>query len=444
MFLSRLIVERMVLLRGARRGYLIRLAGDLGLVDRYLKALRSPRRWRRARAAENLGYFGGERSVGPLGELLSDEEDETIRAVAARSLARIGSGEAVRLLAETLDDPSELTRLRVAENLERVGPPAIGPLVQVLEESGGREERMEGPIQAIRVLGHLRASEARSALGRAAVVSGNVDLRAQATLALGKIGDPDDVDKILAAAEDEEWPVRAQAANALGMIGEVSTVPTLRKLTQDGSWWVRLNSCKALANMGPEGEKALVEILLGDDHYARERAAATLETRGITRRMVKGLAKPGKRGVRARAVVEALILSGATRHLRGLAESIPESEERGVLRRLLEEHATQGSGQEADKEEAEVLAVAVEQSVERALEGPEEPQEIIEAAGAEPLGTSDLDLDPENVVPMALPSDGAEPGDAEGSGGAEPEAERSDGVGVAIKHLSGESSGNGS
>lgn len=133
LFLSRLIVERMVLLRGAGREYLMRLAEDMGLVDRYLRALGSRRRWRRARAAENLGYFGGERTAEPLGEMLSDK-DETIRAIAARGLARIGSDKAVRLLAQTLYAPSELTRLRVAENLERVGYPAVGPLVDSLED----------------------------------------------------------------------------------------------------------------------------------------------------------------------------------------------------------------------------------------------------------------------------------------------------------------------
>src|SRR5215210_4437916 len=89
-FLSTLMVERMALLRGSGRDYLVGLAASLGLVDRYLEDLRSRRKWRRARSAENLGFFGGERAVGPLGALLSDR-DETVRAVTARALARIGT-----------------------------------------------------------------------------------------------------------------------------------------------------------------------------------------------------------------------------------------------------------------------------------------------------------------------------------------------------------------
>ena len=381
LFLSRLIVERMGLLRGAGREYLMRLARDMGLVDRYLRALESRRRWRRARAAENLGYFGGQRAVGPLGELLSDE-DETIRAVAARALARIGSDEAVRLLVRTLDAPSELTRLRVAENLERVGYPVVGPLVDSLENSLGAEQ-VQGPVMAVRVLGHLRASEAREVLRAAASAGREEDLRAQATLALGKIGDPEDVPTLLESARDESWPVRAQAANALGMIGEVSTAPTLKELAADREWWVRLNATKALANMGPEGEKVLLELLRGDDRYTRDRAAATLEARGVTRRMVRGLAAPGRRGERARTIIGAVIRAGAVRYLHGLAETLPESEERDILRRMLLE-VEDGPEQPADGEPAEI-------------EPGDDGSVKVEPAGAEPPDATQIALDPKDV-----------------------------------------------
>lgn len=333
-FLSTLMVERMALLRGAGRDYLFQLAANLGLVDRYLGNLRSLRKWRRARAAENLGYFGGERAVEPLGALLSDR-DETVRAVAARALARIGTKEATERLARTLDDPSELTRLRAAENLERLGDPAIGPLSGIILELP-----TEGAVVAARVLGHLRARRARPALSAALLHTCDDDVRAQTTLALGRIGDPADVPLILQSARNPSWPVRAQAANALGFIGEVSALPVLKELAADHEWWVRLNACKALANMGPSGEAALLEILDTGDRFARNRAAATLEARGVTRRMVRNLARGGKKGARAQAVVGAVIRSGSTRYLGALLETLPEDGgERRILAGLLEEHA---------------------------------------------------------------------------------------------------------
>lgn len=381
LFLSRLIIERMVLLRGVDREYLMRLAKEMGLVDRYLGALQSRRRWRRARAAESLGYFGGEKAVRPLGELLSDE-DETIQAVAARALARIGSDEAVRLLAQTLDTPSELTRLRVAENLERLGNLTVRPLSGMLLTLG-----TEGAVMAAQVLGNLRASDARPALGSTLLHTWDEDVRAQATLALGKIGDPADIPLILESAKSPSWPVRAQAANALGLIGEVSTIPVLKEMATDEEWWVRLNAAKALANMGPEGEKAILELLQGDDRYARDRAAATLEAQGVTRRMVRQLAAPGRRGKRAHAVVGAVARSGATRYLSALAETLPDGEERRILRQMLE---VEGESERPVGAEPPEIALA--------KMGQDDDGSVrVERASAEPPGTEQIDVDPASV-----------------------------------------------
>ncbi len=330
-FVSHLIVERMALVRGSGKDHLKRLADDLGLVDRYLEDLGSRRRWRRARAAENLGYFGGERSVLHLGRLLADS-DETVRAVAARALARIGTPEAAKILAKTLDDPSELTRLRMAENLERIGPLAIEPLVEILKNG-----KTQAQILAARVLGNFRAAEARPALREAMLGGSLADIRAQATLALGKIGDSEDIPALLQASTDELWPVRAQVANSLGMIGELSTIPTLQRLAVDKEWWVRMNASRALAKMGPAGERALARLLESEDRFARDRAAAALEERGITRRAVGELTAPDERGESARDMIRTMVRVGAVRYLERLAQTLPDERTRAALRQTMAE-----------------------------------------------------------------------------------------------------------
>jgi HEAT repeat protein len=241
------------------------------------------------------------------------------------------------MLAATIGDPSELTRLRVAENLERIGHLAVEPLVGVLAAADLEAERPHGPVLAVTVLGNLRAAEAREALRRALRHARQTDLRAQAALALGKIGDPDDVPALLEAAREGAWPVQAQAANALGMIGEVATVPRLREMMSNEEWWVRKNASKALANMGPAGEQALVDVLRDADPYARDRAAATLESRGTVRRWTRQLSAEGERGDLARAAISALVEAGITRHLLDLAETLPESDESRMLRGMLAE-----------------------------------------------------------------------------------------------------------
>ena len=329
--LALLMVEFLSLLRGAERERLVRLAREAGLVSRYFARLGARNRWRKARAAENLGYFSGPEAVGPLAGLLS-HPDETVRAVAARALARIGTQEAAEALARTLNDTSELTRLRMAENLERIGELAVNPLVEVL---GGGDSRAR--VFAARILGNLRAAEAGPALREAMLRGETTDVRAQAALAVGKIGNPDDVPALEEAADDEDWPVRAQAANALGMIGELSAIPTLQGLAADREWWVRLNASRALANMGPSGERALARILEGEDRFARDRVAATLEERGIVRRVVEELGLPGERGRSARAMVGAMVRAGAVRYLERLAKTLPDEGAREALARTMAE-----------------------------------------------------------------------------------------------------------
>lgn len=329
--LAVLMVEYFSVLSGAERERLVGLAEEAGLVKSYFDRLGSRNRWRKARAAENLGHFGGQEAVAPLVTLLSNP-DETVRAVAARALARIGTEEAAESLANTLNDPSELTRLRMAENLERIGALSVGPLIKTLE--GGDPQAR---VLAARILGYLRASEAHQALCEAMLEGPLTDLRAQATLSLGKVGNPEDVPALQKAAGDEEWPVRVQAANALEMIGDVSTIPVLQMLTVDQEWWVRLNASRALANMGPEGERALARVLESADRYARDRAVATLEERGVTRRVVGELAGPGEKGEGARAMIRAMIRAGATRYLGRLASTMPSGPERETLSEMLEE-----------------------------------------------------------------------------------------------------------
>lgn len=327
------MIEYLALLRGEQRERLADLAERAGLVRRFFWRLGSRNRWRKAQAAESLGYFGGPEAAGPVADLLS-YDDETVRAVAARALARIGTPEAAESLARTLNDPSELTRLRIAENLERLGALATAPLIETLRTGNSRAR-----VLAARVLGNLRAAEAAPTLREAlAAADGEIptDLKAQAVLALGRIGDPGDVPVILAASESAHWPVRAQAANALEAIGDVSAIPALGRLTVDPEWWVRLNASRALSNMGPAGERALVEVLEGGDRFARDRAASSLEARGITRRAAASLAETGEKGAYARRLIRAMTRAGAVRHLTRLAQTMPDDDNRRELVRILE------------------------------------------------------------------------------------------------------------
>lgn len=331
--LSALICEVITELpEDSERRRLMRLAGKLGLVSRDLDRLRSDKAQERARAAENLGFYGGPDIVEDVSRLLSDEH-ETPRALAARALSRVGTAEAAQSLADHLDAPSELTRLRIISSLETMKQVAVEPLIELLKDP---EKPPRARVLAIKVLGNIEVAEARCSLRQAARHE-DLDLSAQAVQALGKIGNSEDLDVVLEAAEDDRWPLRAQAASALGTIGNDSAIPTLKELMTDSEWWVRSNAGNALTRMGRKGERGLVEMLDSPDDYARERAAASLENGGAVRRAVDQLTESGEQEEWARTLLRRITTTEVSKHLQYLTETLPDDEKRQALEDAISE-----------------------------------------------------------------------------------------------------------
>jgi hypothetical protein len=216
--LAILMVEYLSVLSGAERDRLVGIAEESGLVRSYFDRLaratggarrgpREPRVLRRPR-----GRVPPDAAPRPPGR-----DRQGRRRKGPGPHRDQGGGRVPRRDPER---PLRAHPLRMAENLERIGTLAVDPLIETLEGDAAGQ----ASVLAARILGYLRASEARQALKRAMLEGELTDLRAQATLALGKIGNLEDVPALQEAAGDEEWPVRAQAANALEMIGDVSTI----------------------------------------------------------------------------------------------------------------------------------------------------------------------------------------------------------------------------
>ncbi|MDD1706235.1 MAG: HEAT repeat domain-containing protein [Methanoregulaceae archaeon] len=156
-----------------------------------IRALKNPDDDIRWKAAVTLGEIGDARAVGPLLELLGDE-DRFVRSRASYALGLIGTPAveglrnalvsggietrrgavaalgmitnpgAVEALILDLDDPSEEVRQDVIAALIRQGEPAFNPLVQALNAAGQR--RVESAAMALAGSGR---PEAFTALTRA-------------------------------------------------------------------------------------------------------------------------------------------------------------------------------------------------------------------------------------------------------------------------------------
>jgi HEAT repeat protein len=328
--LLRLLLEQLPLVRGAARQCLGRALEELGFVEEWIEALRSPRWWRRAESAENLGLARSERAVGPLVTALEDPVPE-VRLRAARALGCLGGHAALGPLVEALAHPDRWSALRIADILTSAGREAVEEIVE-------RWESLDVPARraAVEVLGQVRELSALPFLLTCLRDSEDPELRARSAHALGLLADPAAAGALALALEDPRWPVRAMAAKALGRLGGRRAVPPLAAAVSDGAWWVRANAAEALRSLGAEGLAALKGILDSEDRYARHQALMMLQEAGILDEMAASLLSDSEteRG-EARHFLGRILEEGRRDLLRGLAERQPVAAVRREIEKML-------------------------------------------------------------------------------------------------------------
>jgi HEAT repeat protein len=226
-------------------------------------------------------------------------------------LALLGDGEPVerRLCRERgnwigdRDEDSSPGR-EAAIALERVGSPALDPLIGILggdREPGGDnavarehaamalgliEERravaplvtaLDDEVEGVRArsawaLGMIEDSAAVEPLGDA-ITDASARVRSQAAWALGMIEAAAAVPALSAALGDEAVEVREEAAWALGMIEASSAVPGLTSALQDESADVREQAAWALGMIEDSAAvDALLDALEDEDNEVRKQA----------------------------------------------------------------------------------------------------------------------------------------------------------------------------
>jgi len=166
--------------------------------DPLLRALDSPHGYARSRAAKALGNMGDARAVGPLISLLGDETD-FVRWNAAEALGEIGDPAAAEPLSQTLLDKDRGIQWRATLALGKMGEPGVQVLLQALEEGGAYTT--QDLIAALADLGEMRALEPIvRALG-----STTKEVRWNAIIALGKLGDPTAIGPLAELLPSDPW-----------------------------------------------------------------------------------------------------------------------------------------------------------------------------------------------------------------------------------------------
>ncbi len=302
---------------------------DTRAADALIAAVERSRGPEAAAAAEALGRIGDRRAVEPLIRWLSrapsgqraeaagawarsatravepllaaleqkDAGPRDLHGDATIALGEIGDARAVPALIQGLlvdKDPCDYGRTALA----RIGPPAVEPLVAVLQD------KVQGPLAAD---------------------------------ALGRIGDRRAFEPLLAAMKSEDPFLRKAAAKAIGRLGDPRALAPLLEALNDPEL-----AFEAAAGLGYLGDPQAVEPILA----AVERYGATVKNRP---------AKPAKGPASGAAAEEADCLLPAAGALIRLGDP------RGldVLRRVYPPDSTQGLGEKVGPAGIKMLAEAM-------------------------------------------------------------------------------------
>ncbi len=307
------LLEFLKFLQGGERQNLLRLARELGIVERFVTELRTAKgRNKRVEAVKALAEFADPASADALLEALDDAVDE-VRWQAAGALAKIGDPRAVRPLLETLQRESDWGASRIGDTLASFGSAAVPDLARyaLLSDPSMSSTANHLPLIA-RVLGIIGDIRAEPAM-LSALESADDELRIRAAAALGMVGSLACVPALRRALRDSEWEVRAQAAAALGRQMDARAIESLRISLRDENWWVRQNSAQALSEI-PGGVAALVEGLEDEDRFARDAAIERLMAMGLVRKAVDAV-KDGSAAEQDRYIVRQLVVLGRGEYL---------------------------------------------------------------------------------------------------------------------------------
>ncbi|GBD85730.1 putative lyase [bacterium BMS3Abin02] len=265
--------------QGRERANLLRIARDLGIVQRFVWDLeRSRRRERRVVAASALAELGDPSTADALLAALGDRVPE-VRVQAADALAGLKDPRAVPPLVKLLEEETDWNASRIADSLVKLGTVSVPVLARYLILSDPAVDRPGRRLPLVaRVLGSIGDVGAEPAL-LSALDGDEVELRIRAAAALGTAGTPQCVPALMRAVADPAWEVRAQAVKALGERMDPRAVDVLIEALRDRQWWVRRNAAEALALI-PGGRQALIDAQGDQDAFARDAAREQLMLNG--------------------------------------------------------------------------------------------------------------------------------------------------------------------
>jgi len=222
----------------------------------------SARWWKRLECARFLSVGAMPSDIPRLVRLINDPH-AAVHVAAVASLERMESTPLTLAALERLPQLAPTVQAYYAGMLRRSRPVVIQYLLKRLRH--GDDPNLPRFAEFAVRLAEPALRERMTALAD----HPNLEVRIQATRALGSFPHRESVTTLTRLAADGAWEVRAQAARSLGMIADATTLPLVRAALRDPAWWVRLRAGLALMRFGAAGRNALLEVEVGADADAR-------------------------------------------------------------------------------------------------------------------------------------------------------------------------------
>jgi HEAT repeat protein len=219
----------------------LRLIGGDPVVDLLGDALQDDNETIRRSAVEGLKSIGGCEVIEILGYAIEDE-DPHVRSMAVEALGEeLGgtgnAGQTLESIVKALQDENETVRQQAAKTLGRIGDSRAIEFLEIAL----RDEKRQVRHMAIRALGWIRDSNAVSIL---ITVLDEDDEKARylAAEALGKIGATSAAESLGILLNDETYQVRRSAVKALRRIGGFESFAILAGALLDNQWGYLCNT----------------------------------------------------------------------------------------------------------------------------------------------------------------------------------------------------------
>ncbi len=243
-------------------------------VDPLITALQDENRDVREVAAKLLGQIEDGRAVVPLGAALKDQ-DVGVGAAAIKALGQIGVP-AIGSLVDALNDNGLSRHIHgdAAEVLGEIGDvQAVEPLIDALNDKNKDVLIRRNVAESLGKIGDVRAIESLTVALNDHKSDKNYSVSWNAVKALGQIGDAQAVTTLISALKDEA--LQGKAFEALAYVGILAIEPLLEAL-EDNEDKVRVGAMMALGGIGVPAADPLVAFFRRNKDFDVNRAAAAL------------------------------------------------------------------------------------------------------------------------------------------------------------------------